>query len=61
MRLGAFALAVFHRIAHGLFKATVFLNCGNVIHKARQEPHFPYVDHHAEEPGLSVSRGSRGP
>ncbi len=39
--LGAFALAVFHLIAHGLFKATVFLNCGNVIHKARQEPVFP--------------------
>ena len=38
--LGAFALAVFHLIAHGLFKATVFLNCGNVIHKARQEPRF---------------------
>ena len=51
--LGAFALAVFHLIAHGLFKATVFLNCGNVIHKARQEPHFPHVDHHDEEPGLS--------
>src|SRR5688572_17225071 len=51
--LGAFALAVFHLIAHGLFKATVFLNCGNVIHKARQEPHFPHVDHHTEEPGLS--------
>jgi NADH-quinone oxidoreductase subunit L len=51
--LGAFALAVFHLIAHGLFKATVFLNCGNVIHKARQEPHFPHVDDHVEEPGLS--------
>ncbi len=51
--LGAFALAVFHLIAHGLFKATVFLNCGNVIHKARQEPHFPHVDHHDEEPSLS--------
>jgi NADH-quinone oxidoreductase subunit L len=51
--LGAFALAVFHLIAHGLFKATVFLNCGNVIHKARQEPHFPHVDDHLEEPGLS--------
>jgi NADH-quinone oxidoreductase subunit L len=51
--LGAFSLAVFHLIAHGLFKATVFLNCGNVIHKARQEPHFPHVDHQAEEPGLS--------
>ena len=38
--LGAF-LAVFHLIAHGPFKGTVFLNCGNVIHKARQEPSFP--------------------
>jgi len=51
--LGAFALAVFHLIAHGLFKATVFLNCGNVIHKARLEPHFPHVNDHIEEPGLS--------
>lgn len=51
--LGAFSLAVFHLIAHGLFKATVFLNCGNVIHKARQEPHFPYVDYQADEGGLS--------
>jgi len=42
--LGAFALAIFHLIAHGLFKATVFLNCGNVIHKARQEPNFPPED-----------------
>jgi NADH-quinone oxidoreductase subunit L len=39
--LGAFALAVFHLIAHGLFKATIFLNCGNVIHLARQEPRRP--------------------
>jgi NADH-quinone oxidoreductase subunit L len=45
--LGAFSLAVFHLIAHGLFKATVFLNCGNVIHKARQEPAFPH-DREAE-------------
>jgi NADH-quinone oxidoreductase subunit L len=51
--LGAFSLAVFHLIAHGLFKATVFLNCGNVIHKARQEPHFPHADQQAEEKGLS--------
>ncbi len=51
--LGAFSLAVFHLIAHGLFKATVFLNCGNVIHKARQEPHFPPVDHQEEERGFS--------
>lgn len=39
--LGAFALAVFHLIAHGIFKATIFLNCGNVIHAARQEPRLP--------------------
>jgi NADH-quinone oxidoreductase subunit L len=39
--LGAFALAVFHLIAHGLFKATIFLNCGNVIHAARLDPRLP--------------------
>ncbi|MHB1286082.1 MAG: proton-conducting transporter transmembrane domain-containing protein [Leptospirales bacterium] len=39
--LGAFALAVFHLIAHGLFKATIFLNCGNVIHSARHDPRIP--------------------
>ena len=42
--LGAFSLAVFHLIAHGLFKATMFLNAGNVIHKARQEPTIPHAD-----------------
>ena len=52
--LGAFSLAVFHLIAHGLFKGTVFLNCGNVIHKARQEPAFPHGDPHAE--GQEFSR-----
>ena len=51
--LGAFSLAVFHLIAHGLFKATVFLNCGNVIHKARQEPHVPHVDQQEEEENFS--------
>jgi len=54
--LGAFSLAVFHLIAHGLFKATVFLNCGNVIHKARQEPHFPHADHQTDEEGVSRLR-----
>ncbi|HXF75802.1 MAG TPA: proton-conducting transporter membrane subunit [Methylomirabilota bacterium] len=39
--LGAFGLAIFHLIAHGLFKATSFLNCGYVIHAARQEPRLP--------------------
>ncbi len=41
--LGAFSLAVFHLIAHGLFKATIFLDCGNRIHKARLQPYSPPV------------------
>ena len=41
--LGAFALAVFHLCAHGLFKATLFLNSGSVIHKARTEFKLPPV------------------
>ncbi len=36
--LGAFSLAVFHLLAHGLFKANVFLNCGKGIHEAREQP-----------------------
>lgn len=58
--LGAFALAIFHLIAHGLFKATVFLNCGNVIHEARREPQFPpgYRHEKAEEsPNLPWAAG----
>ena len=39
--LGAFSLAVFHLIAHGLFKASIFLNCGDVIHQARHDPAAP--------------------
>ncbi len=59
--LGAFSLAVFHLIAHGLFKATVFLNCGNVIQKARVEPHFPHTTHtHHEEEELSNLTWSTG-
>ncbi len=55
--LGAFALAVFHLIAHGLFKATAFLNCGNVIQKARLEPHFPHTTHdHAHHDDEQLSR-----
>jgi NADH-quinone oxidoreductase subunit L len=50
--LGAFALAIFHLIAHGLFKATVFLSCSNVIHEARREPQFP-PDYLEEEPERS--------
>jgi len=58
--LGAFSLAVFHLIAHGLFKATVFLNCGNVIHKARQEPHVPHIDQQEEEENFSPLTWSTG-
>ena len=58
--LGAFALAVFHLIAHGLFKATVFLNCGNVIHKARQEPVFPHTGQETDEEEFSRLTWSTG-
>jgi NADH-quinone oxidoreductase subunit L len=44
--LGAFALAIFHLIAHGLFKASLFLSAGNVIHNAREEPKFPFLSSH---------------
>ncbi len=42
--LGAFGLAIFHLIAHGLFKSSIFLNCSYVIHAARQEPRQPRRD-----------------
>jgi len=45
--LGAFALAIFHLCAHGLFKATLFLNSGSNIHKARVE--FKLPGRHAVE------------
>ena len=39
--LGAFSLAVFHLVAHGLFKASIFLNCGDEIHQSRHDPQHP--------------------
>ncbi len=51
--LGAFPLALFHLIAHGLFKATLFLNCGNVIHEARLDPATPVVDRDDEHGRMS--------
>ncbi len=39
--IGAFALAVYHMMAHGVFKATLFLYSGNVIHGARKDPNVP--------------------
>lgn len=44
--LGAFALAIFHFIAHGLFKATLFLSSAGAIQAARKEPKFP---HHVDD------------
>ena len=46
--LGAFALAIFHLIAHGLFKASLFLSAGQGIHAAREEPKLP--DSHGHGP-----------
>jgi NADH-quinone oxidoreductase subunit L len=52
--LGAFALAIFHLIAHGVFKATLFLNAGHVIQASRHEPKRPVADRIAE--AVSFSR-----
>lgn len=42
--LGAFSLAIFHLIAHGLFKGTLFLSAGNVIGEARDNDRVPKDD-----------------
>ncbi|NPB07834.1 MAG: NADH-quinone oxidoreductase subunit L [Aquificae bacterium] len=39
--VGAFALAIYHLIAHGIFKATLFMGSGSVIHEARKDPNIP--------------------
>ncbi len=52
--LGAYGLAIFHLIAHGLFKGTIFLNCGYVIHAARQEPRLPPKIERAERSQFST-------
>jgi NADH-quinone oxidoreductase subunit L len=44
--LGAFALAIFHLIAHGLFKASLFLGAGQGIHASREEPKLPVSSAH---------------
>jgi len=58
--LGAFALAIFHLCAHGLFKATLFLNSGTNIHRARTE--FKLPGHHAvrETAGFSFMTWGTG-
>jgi NADH-quinone oxidoreductase subunit L len=42
--VGAFSLAVYHLIAHGLFKGTLFLSAGGVIHDARRDDGVPKDD-----------------
>lgn len=42
--VGAFSLAVYHLIAHGLFKGTLFLGAGGVITQARQADGVPKDD-----------------
>lgn len=39
--LGAFSLAIFHLIAHGTFKGTLFLGAGGVIGEARKDDGVP--------------------
>jgi NADH-quinone oxidoreductase subunit L len=42
--VGAFSLAIFHLIAHGLFKGTLFLGAGGVIAEARHDDGIPKDD-----------------
>ncbi len=42
--VGAFSLAIYHLIAHGLFKGTLFLGAGGVIHAARRDDGVPKND-----------------
>lgn len=39
--LGAFSLAIYHLIVHGIFKATLFLESGGLIKLARHDPNIP--------------------
>jgi len=39
--VGAFSLAIYHLIAHGLFKGTLFLGAGGVIGEARKSDRMP--------------------
>jgi NADH-quinone oxidoreductase subunit L len=57
--LGAFSLAIYHLIAHGVFKGTLFLAAGGVIADARKSDGVPkqalhtfIVERHRERPRL---------
>ena len=52
--MGAFALALYHMMVHGIFKASLFLGSGGVIHEARNEPNIAdetVFDFYFKEPG----------
>lgn len=42
--VGAFSLAIYHLISHGVFKGTLFLNAGSVINAARKDDGVPKDD-----------------
>lgn len=42
--VGAFSLAIYHLIAHGVFKGTLFLGSGSMIGSARKEDGVPHED-----------------
>ena len=42
--VGAFSLAIYHLIAHGLFKGTLFLSAGSIIGDARKQDGVPHDD-----------------
>ncbi len=42
--VGAFSLAIYHLIAHGLFKGTLFLGAGGMIGEARKQDGVPHDD-----------------
>ena len=58
--LGAFALAIFHLCAHGLFKATLFLNSGSVIHHARLDFKLPGHSHTRPTAAFSLMTWATG-
>ena len=58
--LGAFALAIFHLCAHGLFKSTLFLNSGTNIHKARIDFKLPHREKAQETGGFAVMPWATG-
>jgi len=39
--LGAFSLAIYHLMVHGIFKASLFLESGSLINQARKDPNIP--------------------